>query len=221
MFLCLMIGGCMGLALPKQKETKRQGLRHPLLGELSGQLFVKKGCRTIRCLAVDVSNSGLRVLTGEKIPPRTLMFLKFENRRIPLTVVWCQKDGSRSGSYACGLKTTKPTDDLVELFTTKGWLDSAEDIEFWLENVEFMNFSEEGFTEGINGISSVTRTSNFWTKSSASVYAGAAFYERQGSVPALQDSNDEKHKTMQSSWKEVVFLILRQKGKLSLDCGTS
>lgn len=132
----------MRAVLPKFTEARRQ-MRRPLLGDLSGRLFVAEGNRPICCLAVDVSVSSLRILAHEELPAGSLMILEFETHRIPLVTVWCRKDEKRLGSFACGLTAANTTFDLINLFTTIGWLDSIDETRAWLNNVKFINRFED------------------------------------------------------------------------------
>lgn len=129
------------MGLPQLKDNRRH-LRRPLMGDLSGRLLVAAGERAIPCLAVDVSVQGLRVLSREELVPGTAMLLAFEHHCLPLVVVWCQREGKRQGSYACGLMASAPACNLEQFFTDIGWLVDGSDTRMWLGDIEFVDRSE-------------------------------------------------------------------------------
>ena len=90
------------MGLPLANESRRY-LRRPLMGDLTGRLFLAESGRPIPCLAVDVSVGGLRVLANEELTPGAPMLLAIESYTLSLTVVWCQADAKSHKAYACGL----------------------------------------------------------------------------------------------------------------------
>lgn len=130
----------MGLPLPKES---RRHLRRPLMGDLTGRLFVAESGRSVPCLAVDVSAGGLRVLAREELPPGAALLLAIESCTLPLIVVWCQPDAKSRGSYACGLASSSNA-DLEKFFASIGWLDDYGPTEEWVRNLELVN---KGLTE--------------------------------------------------------------------------
>jgi hypothetical protein len=124
------------MGIPLRKEVRKQ-LRRPLLGDLAGRLLLAND-RPVLGLAIDVSMAGLRILAREELSPGTQLSLAFEGRAVILVVVWCQEDGTRRGTYACGLLTLDPTIDLERHFVAIGWLEPTPDTEAWLDTLELV-----------------------------------------------------------------------------------
>jgi hypothetical protein len=51
--------------------------------------------------------------------------LKMNELSIPLEVVWCRKEETRKGYFACGLRCQNEKQDLERIFTDVGWMDAA------------------------------------------------------------------------------------------------
>ena len=129
----------MGFPLPKES---RRYLRRPLMGDLTGRLFVAESGRPISCLAVDVSVGGLRVLAREELTPGAAMLLAIEGCTLPLAVVWCQPDAKSRKSYACGLASPSAT-DLEKFFITFGWLPDNCVTDAWIRGLEIVNINDD------------------------------------------------------------------------------
>ncbi len=129
----------MGLSLAKES---RRCLRRPLMGDLTGRLFVAESGRPIPCLAVDVSVGGLRVLAREELTPGAAMLLAIEGCTLPLVVVWCQPDAKSRKSYACGLASSSDT-DLEKFFISIGWLADNRATDAWIRGLELVNVNED------------------------------------------------------------------------------
>ncbi len=134
----------MGL---RSLNEERRHARRPLMGDLTGSLLVASGRRPVPCLAVDLSNAGLRILAREELSPGVSMFLSIEGYNLPLVVVWCQPDTQSEGSYACGLASASDA-DLESFFRLVGWLDEGDIIdglktENWVRSLELVSAAAE------------------------------------------------------------------------------
>lgn len=127
----------MGLPLPKES---RRYLRRPLMGDLTGRLFLAESGRPIPCLALDVSVGGLRVLAHEELIPGAPMLLAIESCTLPLAVVWCQPDAKSRKSYACGLASSDDT-DLEKFFISIRWLADYGVTDAWIRGLELVNIN--------------------------------------------------------------------------------
>lgn len=96
-------------------SDKRKHLRHPLDSDLTGRMISAASGSTIPCIAVDVSTSGLKIVLTLDLAPGTELRLKMGGKEIELIVMWCSKEPTRKGYFACGLATKSPVDDLEKV----------------------------------------------------------------------------------------------------------
>jgi hypothetical protein len=107
------------------EDEKRMAVRHPLTGDLTGSMVSAKSGSTVPCIAVDVSQTGMRIVLALDLNVGAHLILKMNDLVIPLEVVWCRKEASRKGYFACGLKRRNEAQDLEKVFTDIGWMDSG------------------------------------------------------------------------------------------------
>ena len=86
---------------------------------------VKSGSK-IPCIAVDVSQTGMRIILTLDLNVGTALVLKMNDLVIPLEVAWCRKEPTRKGYFACGLRRCNEAQDLERIFTDVGWMDEDE-----------------------------------------------------------------------------------------------
>ena len=114
---------CMGNTA--EDDEQRKHLRHPLTGDLTGSMISAATGSKIPCIAVDVSASGMKIVLTLDLDLGTKLFLRLMNQReVPLEVVWCRKEPSRKGYFACGLRRVDEKTDLERVFTEAGWFDN-------------------------------------------------------------------------------------------------
>jgi hypothetical protein len=130
------------MGLPILKEVRRH-IRRPLMGDLTGRLLVNSTGRLVPCLAVDVSDDGLRIMVSEELAPGVDMILALEGCNLPLVVVWCKPDARSRKSHECGLRSTGNT-NLERFFVSIGWLEENRTTEAWIHTLDFVNITEEG-----------------------------------------------------------------------------
>ncbi len=107
-----------------EDDELRRHLRHPLTGDLTGSLISAATGSKIPCIAVDVSQSGMKIVLTLDLDVGTKLFLRLANQReVRLEVVWCRKEPTRKGYFACGLRRTEDTTDLEKIFTEAGWFE--------------------------------------------------------------------------------------------------
>jgi len=107
-----------------EKPDQRFKVRHPLLGDLSGKIVQSSG-ETCRCLALDVSENGLKLLSFEPLAVGADLILRVDERDISLKVVWVSERQGDVDHYVCGVTTTEKNmlDHGIEsLFVDKQWL---------------------------------------------------------------------------------------------------
>lgn len=104
-------------------SDNRKHVRHPLTGDLGGSL-VSAGGSAVPCVAVDVSASGMRVVSGIDLENGARMTLNIGTRKIQLEVVWCVKDKERKGRFSSGLRRLVETDNLELAFVELGLIAS-------------------------------------------------------------------------------------------------
>jgi hypothetical protein len=102
-----------------QHSEKRQQIRHPLTGDLTGSIISAKTGSLIPCIAVDVSKNGLRIVLHLDLCVGTELKLKLEHLETTLHVVWCKKEETKKGYFACGLKAADEGVDLAHAFLHK------------------------------------------------------------------------------------------------------
>lgn len=99
------------MGAPDHSDKRRQ-LRHPLDSDLTGQMISVASGSAIPCVAVDVSVSGLKIVLTLDLMPGTELQLKLNGRIVPLIVMWCTKETTKRGYFACGLAARSPEDNL-------------------------------------------------------------------------------------------------------------
>lgn len=104
-------------------SEKRIAVRHPLTGDLTGSMLSVKSGSKIPCMAVDVSQTGMRIVLTLDLSAGTHLILKMNDLVIPLEVVWCEKESSRKGYFRCGLRRSNEAQDLERIFREIGWMD--------------------------------------------------------------------------------------------------
>ena len=86
---------------------------------------VKSGSK-IPCIAVDVSQTGMRIVLTLDLSVGTALLLKINDLVVPLQVIWCEREASRKGYFRCGLERCNEAQDLERIFTEIGWVDEEE-----------------------------------------------------------------------------------------------
>ena len=109
----------------KEKPDQRFKIRHPLLGDLSGNIVLASG-KTCRCLALDVSDSGLKLMSFEPLTVGANLILRVDNMDTELKVVWVSARQGDVDHYLCGVTsadTHSEDQGLESLFVRKHWLE--------------------------------------------------------------------------------------------------
>jgi hypothetical protein len=109
----------------KEKIDQRFKVRHPLLGDLSGKILLSTG-KTCRCLALDVSDSGLKLMSFEQLTVGAELILRVDNNDTALKVVWVSERQGDIDHYVCGVTLSNRSEQeqgLESLFSKKNWLD--------------------------------------------------------------------------------------------------
>jgi hypothetical protein len=111
------------MAIPQVFE-RRIHRRKKLTGLLPGRLSAGKGADVIRCKPVDISETGLGILTDAKLEVGTPLILSTEEHIIHLKVIWKNPDFSKSDLYRFGLELTDSSTkyNLEEIFEKAGCL---------------------------------------------------------------------------------------------------
>lgn len=103
---------------PDQRVT----LRHPLLGDLSGKIIIAATGKISRCLALDVSETGLKLMSFESMAPGTDLILRVDDKDIPLRVIWVSERQGDVEHFVCGVESLDRNQGLESLFVAKSWL---------------------------------------------------------------------------------------------------
>lgn len=103
-------------------QDQRITVRHPLLGDLSGRIIDAATGRESRCLALDVSESGLKLMSFEPMNPGTELILKVDEKSIRLRVIWISERQGDVEHYVCGVESLSKDLGLESLFVAKNWL---------------------------------------------------------------------------------------------------
>lgn len=109
----------MGLAALMER---RSNPRKKLTGLFPGKLMLKENRQFLEAKPVDISQSGLGILTSVTIEPETLLVLKTHNEEIVLKVAWRKKDFEKSDLFRYGLSVEGSTTDLEQIFSSSGCL---------------------------------------------------------------------------------------------------
>ena len=107
-----------------EKLDQRFKVRHPLLGDLSGNIVLASG-KTCRCLALDVSDSGLKLMSFEPLTVGASLILRVDNHDTALKVVWVSERQGDVEHYVCGVTAANNSSQeqgLESLFNNKQWL---------------------------------------------------------------------------------------------------
>jgi hypothetical protein len=105
-----------------EQKTKRASPRKRLILDLSKHLVVAEGRRPIRCLAVDVSRSGLGIVCFEALAPESEVILVLAEKGISLKVAWCKPDSVRQDVFHAGLGTSDLAVNIAKLLEAEGLL---------------------------------------------------------------------------------------------------
>ncbi len=108
-----------------EKPDQRFKVRHPLLGDLSGKILLSTG-KACRCLALDVSESGLKLMSFEPLSVGADLILRVDSNDTALKVVWVSERQGGVDHYVCGVTVaskSKEDQGLESLFVKKNWLD--------------------------------------------------------------------------------------------------
>jgi hypothetical protein len=103
-------------------KERRIADRRQLTGLFPGKLLRAVDQREVMGKPVDVSRSGLGVLSAEQMDPGTELFLEIQGQRIALQIAWGQKDFGKRDLFRYGLVTVNPDDNLELLFLRTGCL---------------------------------------------------------------------------------------------------
>lgn len=106
----------------KSEQDQRITVRHPLLGDLSGKVLIAASRTISRCLALDVSESGLKLMSFEPLQPGTDLILIVDEMEIPLRVVWVNERSGDVSHFICGVESMDKSLGLESLFASKQWL---------------------------------------------------------------------------------------------------
>ena len=110
----------MSFPLFKFKE-RRFHQRKRLTGLLPGKMQDDKG-NNFACRPVDISHSGLGIVSTHFLDIGSNIFLIIKNEQIILRVLWKQPDFGRRDLFRYGLVCENPDIDLEEIFILYGCL---------------------------------------------------------------------------------------------------
>lgn len=109
------------MAVPFTKE-RRLAPRQKLTGLMPGKFVAKSTGKNISCRPIDVSESGLGILTAEEIPVESILTLTTGGSVIDLKVVWRKPDFGKNNLMRYGLSCEDSGINLAAIFITSGCL---------------------------------------------------------------------------------------------------
>lgn len=95
---------------------KRLSMRRRLSGLLPGRLVIDDTDADFECRLVDVSVSGMGVLSSDLLSAGSRLTLRTKEGNISLEVSWGQPDFGKQDLYRYGLKVLDENLDLEEVF---------------------------------------------------------------------------------------------------------
>lgn len=100
---------------------KRLKPRKMLTGLLPGPLVDGNG-QKVNCKPVDISETGLGILTGELLNVGDQLYLQAPEKTVVLEVSWGKRDFGKQNLYRYGLSLEESQDNLEAIFTSTGCL---------------------------------------------------------------------------------------------------
>lgn len=102
---------------------RRSNERRALTGLMPGRLFVYDTDRTLSARPVDVSKTGLGILSSDTLAEGTRIGLAVDKEQtVILCVIWRKEDFGKRDLYRYGLESVDKTLDMEQIFLTTGCL---------------------------------------------------------------------------------------------------
>ena len=111
--------------MTKADKTKRLTPRQKMVIDLSKNLAHAENQLPIRCIAVDISPSGMGLISFEPLAADSNVILILKDQVISLKLKWCKPDSVRSGVFHIGLGTADLSINLVSLLEKSGLIQNG------------------------------------------------------------------------------------------------
>lgn len=103
-------------------KERRAKARQQLTGLLPGKIYMESSHAFISCRPVDVSSSGIGILTSTHLKLGDILVMEVKDKIIQMRIEWMKPDFGKRDLYRYGLKVESGSDDLVSLFKKSGCL---------------------------------------------------------------------------------------------------
>jgi hypothetical protein len=101
--------------MSKDDKKKRASTRQKMVVDLSKYLIKAKDRCPIRCIAVDISQNGMGLISFEALEVETDTVLVLKEKEISLKIKWCKPDSVRNGVFHIGLGSDDISINIVKL----------------------------------------------------------------------------------------------------------
>lgn len=109
------------MAIPYTKERRLAG-REKLTGLMPGKFFVRSSGQNISCRPVDVSESGLGILSADELTVDSEVCLQAGENEIIMKILWRKPDFGKNNLMRYGLRCTNPSINVASIFVNHGCL---------------------------------------------------------------------------------------------------
>ena len=119
------------MALPMLKEMlntneledRRRLPRQKLSGLLPGKMMMANQDKTLTIRPIDVSESGIGIMTAEWLREGDKLVMKVGRDHIKFKVIWIRRDFGKQDFYRAGLKMTSKKFNLIDVFRATGCME--------------------------------------------------------------------------------------------------